>query len=107
MSEYISFIVSSWQQPADSTMHWKVHCTRGDQEICFPDATFVVRTWIENDGQVVRCLIRHIQSGREVQFQSGQRALEFVRAWLGGDSSQPVECDLTLPGDQAEPRPTR
>ena len=92
MSEYISFVVSSWQDSANPAMRWKVHSTRGDQEIRFPDATFVVRTWIEEDQQVVRCLIRHVQSGRQVQFQSGQRALEFLRAWLGTEEAEPMEC---------------
>ena len=92
MSEYISFIVSSWQDKANPAMRWKVHCTRGDQELSFPDATFVIRTWIEEDQQVVRCLIRHVQSGRQVQFQSGQRALEFLRAWLGRKEAETMEC---------------
>ena len=100
MSEYISFIVSSWQDEANPTMRWKVHCTRGDQDVRFPDATFVVRTWIEKDEQVVRCLIRHLQTGRQVQLQSGQRALEFLRAWLGTDETEPLDCEpvrTTLP----------
>jgi hypothetical protein len=94
MSRYMSFVVQSWRDDRDPGMRWKVHCIRGDQELRFPDASFVIRTWIEENEQVVRCLIRHVQSGREVQFQSGARAIEFVRTWLGGDPAVPIECDL-------------
>jgi hypothetical protein len=31
-----------------------------------------------------------------MQFQSSQRALEFIEAWLSADSSQPIECQLGL-----------
>ena len=98
MSQYASFVISSWQDDrhaarnASSHMRWRVHCVRQDDELRFPDATFVVRTWIENDGQLVRGVIRHVQSGREMQFQTGKPAIEFIRAWLG-DSTVSVEYD--------------
>jgi hypothetical protein len=107
MSRYMSFIVQSWRDDREPGMRWKVHSIRGDQELCFPDASFVIRTWIEDEEQVVRCLIRHVQSGREVQFQSGMRAIEFVRTWLGSDLAMSIECDLqaTLTPEIVEDEP--
>jgi hypothetical protein len=86
MSEYVSFIIQSWQRGGDDTMRWKVYLVRGEEEISFPDASFLVRVWIDDGDQIVRGLIRHVQSGREMQFQSSDRAVEFIRAWMDGDS---------------------
>jgi hypothetical protein len=94
MSQYVSFVVQSWRDDRDATMRWKVCDAQDGDELSLPDASFVVRTWIDDDGQVIRGLIRHVQSGREMQFQSGSRAFAFVRAWLDGDLSAPIECDL-------------
>jgi hypothetical protein len=94
MGQYVSFIVQSWRDGRDGTMRWQVHCAQGEEEIRFPDATCMVRTWIDDDGQVIRGLIRHLTSGREMQFQSSKRAVAFVRAWLSDDPSLPIEPDL-------------
>ena len=94
MSHYVSFIVQSWREDSDATMRWKVHCVEEGSEPSLPDASFVVRTWVDDDGQVIRGLIRHVESGREMQFQSGSRAVEFVRAWLDGDRSAHVGYEL-------------
>lgn len=87
MSQYFSFILQSWQNDDDPAMRWRLYCVRSEDEVRFPDASFVVRTWIEDGTEIVRGLVRHVQSGREVQFQSTRRAIEFVRAWLSDTAS--------------------
>ena len=86
MGHYASFVISSWQDDsADGTMHWSVRRAGEQEPLKLPDGSFVIRTWID-DEQTVRGLIRHTQSGSEMQFQSSQRAVEFVRTWLKGDA---------------------
>jgi hypothetical protein len=81
MGHYISFVIHSWQDDDDRTMHWSIHPVDDPTPLQLPDGCFLLRTWIE-DGQVVRGLLRHVQSGREMQFQSGQSALAFIRSWV-------------------------
>jgi len=59
----------------------------------------LVRAWVDDDNQIVRGLIRHVQSGREMQFQSSERAAEFLRAWLDSVPPLEIEQDLGLLGD--------
>ena len=82
MGHYVSFVIHSWQEGDEGAMRWSVHGVNDPVPVHVPDGSFVVRTWVD-DEQVVRGLIRHVQSGREMQFQSGQNALEFVRSWFG------------------------
>ena len=72
MSRYVSFLIQSWQDRSNGTMRWRVCRVQDEEPISLPDASFVVRTWIDDD-QMIRGLIRHVQSGHEMQFQSGER----------------------------------
>ena len=85
MGHYVSFIVHSRQDDADGSLHWHVRCVSDRDPSRVPDGSFVVRTWID-DEQTVRGLVRHVQSGQEMQFQSGKRALDFIRAWMDCDA---------------------
>ena len=87
MSRYVSFVIQSWQDDRDGTMRWEAHRVQDEEAIRLPDAAFVVRAWVNEDEQMVRGLIRHVQSGRELQFQSGERVTDFVHACLSLDSS--------------------
>ena len=89
MSRYVSFVVQSWQETADGSMRWRVCRAHDETEIALPDAAFVVRVWIDEQGQMVRGIIRHLQSGREMQFQSGARAIDFIRGWIGDQAGTP------------------
>jgi hypothetical protein len=100
MSQYFSFIVQSWQDGHEPTMRWRLYCVRSEDEVRSPDASFVVRTWIEDDTEIVRGLVRHVQSGREMQFQSTRRAIEFVRAWLSGAAFALAEGEVETCQDE-------
>lgn len=82
MGQYASYIVQTWQDGDGQPMRWRVCSVHDQQEVCFPNAVFLIRFWIDDQAHVVRCLVRHIQNGCEVQLQSGESAIEFVRAWL-------------------------
>jgi hypothetical protein len=92
MGHYVSFVVQSWKDDADGSMRWSVQPVHNHEPLQLPDGSFVVRTWID-DEQVVRGLIRHVQSGREMQFQSGQSAIEFIRSWTRSSVSRELEWD--------------
>ncbi len=88
MGHYVSVVIHSWQDGDEGAMRWSVRGVNDPAPMHVPDGSFVVRTWVD-DEQIVRGLIRHVQSGREMQFQSGQNALEFVRSWL--ENAGPVD----------------
>jgi len=100
MGHYASFVISSWQDAADGTMRWSVRRAGEQEPLKLPDGSFVIRTWID-DEQIVRGLIRHTRTGSEMQFQSSQRAVEFVRAWLKEDAPSLATRD-DLPKGNAE-----
>jgi hypothetical protein len=104
MGHYVSFVIQSWQDGVDGTMRWRVHCVREQDPLRLPNGSFVIRTWID-DEQIVRGLIRHVQSGREMQFQSGKSALEFIHAWLNGEqlAGPGDEIDLAVSGGREGP----
>ena len=85
MSRYISFVIRSWQDDHDGTMRWEAYRVHDEAEIRLPEASFIIRAWVDDDERMVRGLIRHVQSGREMQFQSGERAIDFIRACVNAD----------------------
>ena len=94
MSRYVSFVIRSWQDDHDGTMRWEACRVHDEAEIRLPDTSFLVRAWVDDDEHVVRGLIRHVQSGREMQFQSGERALDLIRACLSLEPANRREHDL-------------
>jgi hypothetical protein len=106
MGHYVSFVIQSWYDEADDAMRWQVRCVDDREPPRLPDGSFVVRTWVDHD-KVIRGLVRHVQSGREMQFQSSKRALDFVRAWMDDDATLWLDCqedallDIGFPGEGA------
>lgn len=98
MGCYMSFVVQSWHGDDSGPMHWQIRRVQDEEEMHLPDASFIVRAWIDDQEQVVRCVVHHMQSGREVQFQSGERAIEFIRDWAAQGTRSNMEA---LPDGQA------
>lgn len=92
MSRYVSFLIASWRDKDSHAMRWQISRTRDEEPIHLPDASFVLRIWTDADGQMVRGLIRHVPSGQEMQFQSGERVFEFIRAWMENAQPPPSDC---------------
>ena len=76
MGHYVSFVIHSWQEGDEGAMRWSVRGVNDPLPMSVPEGSFVIRTWVD-DEQVVRGLIRHVQSG-SVTFQS----LYFRIAWI-------------------------
>ncbi len=91
MSRYMSFVVQSWCGDGSGPMCWRLCRVHDQEELRLPDASFVVRAWIDDQEQMVRCVVRHVSSGREVQFQSGERAVEFIRDWAAQNAAPGLE----------------
>ena len=105
MGHYVSFIIHSWLDECDKTMHWQVRRVRDGEEFLMPDAVFVVRTWVDDDECLVRGKVCHLQSGCEVQFQSGERLIDFIRNWIDNDAPnthRPASKDTPPAPDSAE-----
>lgn len=94
MSQYVSFVIQSWPNEQDGTMGWGAYRVQDEAEIRLPATSFVVRVWTDENKKMVRGLIRHVQSGREMQFQSGERAIAFMRACVGLDPVNGREHEL-------------
>jgi hypothetical protein len=60
-----------------------LHVVRVDNAEAVPlkDSHFLLRITMYEKG-VVRCLIRHLSSGREVHIQSGARFISFIQDFL-------------------------
>jgi hypothetical protein len=56
------------------------------QAVNLSDSTFLLRVWLEENGTVLRCFIRHIASGHEAYIQSSSNLYAFVKACLLPDS---------------------
>jgi hypothetical protein len=106
MGHYISFVIRSWQDGDEQAMRWIIHPVDDPTPLQLPDGCFLLRTWIE-DGQVVRGLLRHVQSGREMQFQSGSSALAFLRSWVGEGNPVELEAETWQETPQAAPGPDK
>jgi hypothetical protein len=90
MGHYISFVIRSWRDGDDQSMRWSIHPVDDTNPLQLPNGSFLLRTWIE-DGELVRGLLRHLQSGSEMQFQSGSSSLALLRAWA--EERGPLEPD--------------
>lgn len=56
------------------------------EEVPLKDGSYLVRVSMESATPITRCFIRHIGSGREVYFQSGQELPNFARTCLVQDN---------------------
>ncbi len=84
MSNEASFSILVWCQPDLQNETTQLHVVRVDtgKVVNFSESSFLLRIWLEENGTVLRCLIRDIASGREAHIQSGSNLLAFVSACL-------------------------
>jgi hypothetical protein len=104
MGHYISFVIRSWQEDDDGSMRWSIHLVDDPSPLHLPDGCFLVRTWID-DAQVVRGLVRNLESGCEMQFQSGQSAIAFIRSWMRGLEPAGPEDEAEILDGMPQPAP--
>jgi hypothetical protein len=89
MSSEVSFSILVWGRPDLQNETTQLRVVRVDtgKAVNFSESSFLLRIWLEENGTVLRCLIRHIASGREAYIQSGSNLHAFVKACLLPDSN--------------------
>lgn len=77
-----SLVVKCWRDQQVGTTHLQVVRTDTAEEVFLDAGSFLLRISMDESEQVERCLIRHIDSGREVHIQSGSSLRAFIGACL-------------------------
>jgi len=78
-SELFSVILRYWYDPQTGTRQVRVIRTDTADEVRFIDGSFLIRVSVEDTAPVTRCLIRHLDSGREAYIQGGPNLLDFIK----------------------------
>jgi hypothetical protein len=89
MSSEASFSILLWCRPDLQSETTQLRVVRVDtgKTVNFSESSFLLRIWLEKNGTVLRCFIRHIASGREAYIQSGSNLHAFVMACLLPDNN--------------------
>ncbi len=77
-----SIVVKCWRDLQVGTTHLQVVRTDTAEEVFLDAGSFLLRISVDEAEQVERCLIRHIDSGREVHIQSGSGLRAFIDVCL-------------------------
>jgi len=79
-----SFSILLWCRPDLQNETTVLRIVRVDtgKAVNFSESSFLLRVWLEENGAAVRCLVRHIASGREAYIQSGSNLYAFVKVCL-------------------------
>lgn len=108
--ELLSLLVwCKHDSPANSSGAASIRVVRVDtgEEVALKDGSYLVRVSMDSGAAITRCFVRHIGSGREVYFQSGQGLPGFVRTCLvqGGEALPGVpETAETATSESEVPR---
>ncbi len=81
-SQTYSVIVQCTHDVQTDTMQLRVKRTDSGEQVHLNDASFLLRISIDNNAALVRCLIRHLTSGRESYIQSSTQLQAFVISCL-------------------------
>jgi hypothetical protein len=81
-NEEFSIIIWCWHDPQTDLTQIRLVCVDSGEEVPLKDGTFLVRILTGAKTSVVRCFIRHIESGREVYVQGGPKLRAFVKDCL-------------------------
>jgi len=98
-SEEHSILVWCWHDPQTDTTKLRVVNVDTGEAVHLKNGNFLLRITIERDASLLRCLIRHLTSGREAYVQSGNSLKAFIQECL-------LEVDSPSPpaaSDAAEP----
>ena len=93
MSSEASFSILLWCRPDLQSETTQLRVVRVDtgKGVNFSESSFLLRISLEENGTVLRCLIRHLTSGREAYIQSGQAMQAFIKDCLLKNSSPIAE----------------
>jgi hypothetical protein len=88
-SEMLSYLVRCWHDAQADATHLQVTRVDTGEEVHLNDGTFLLRIFTGANTSTLRCLIRHLASGREAYIQSGQAMQSFVQACLLAQPASP------------------
>lgn len=78
-SDQFSVIVRYWYDPQTGTRQVRVVRTDTVDEVRLSDSSYLIRVSVESGAPVTRCLIRHLESGREAFIQGGPNLLALIK----------------------------
>lgn len=80
--ETFSFLVWYWHDGRTDATQLRIVRADTGEEVHLTDGSLLLRISVQPGISRSRCLIRHMQSGREVYLQSGQHLRDFVLNYL-------------------------
>jgi len=110
-SETFSVILWCWHNRQTDATQLRVVRVDTAEEVHLSDGTFLLRISTDEHGQVERCFIRHLTSGRDAYIQGGPKLRTFIKACLLQSNeplpeSEQTEEDLSdSKGDAPDSRP--
>ncbi len=84
-NETISLLVwCKYDSPSNPSGALIIRVVRADtgEEVLLKDGSYLLRISPNDKSRTIQCLVRHLESEREVYFQSGKRLPDFVKACL-------------------------
>ena len=91
--EIFSVLVWLWHDRQTHTTMLRVQRVDNGEPVRLKDGSFLLRAYTDADVEVIRCLIRHLESGREVHIQSGETLESFLLSTMldADGTSKPPE----------------
>lgn len=77
-----SVLLWCWHDARTNALQVRVVRSETSEEVTLKDGAFLLRCWSDQNGQVERCMIRHLASNREAYIQGGPKLREFIKASL-------------------------
>ncbi len=87
-SKEFSFIVFCSHDLLPDTACIRVVSVSTGKDVPLGDSSFLLRVSIDEDASILRCLIRHMASGRQAYVQSGTGLQAFIKACLLNDKGE-------------------
>ena len=91
----VSLLLSCWSNWQTNEHYFRLVRTDTAEEIVVADSVFLLRTTIDEQGQVIRLQLRNVQSGREVYIQSSTAAQAFFRDCILSAHQDSKPSDIT------------
>lgn len=88
-SEIYALLVRCWHDAQTNATQLQVIQADTGKEIQLNNGTFLFRVSVDSDPSTFRCLIRHLESGREAYIQSGQAMQAFIEHCLLAKTTTP------------------
>jgi hypothetical protein len=81
-SKIFSLLLHVWRDTQKDTFQTQMIRIDTAEAVQLKDGNFLLRVTINENKGTLRCLIRHLASGREVYIQSGPKLFAFVQDCL-------------------------